>query len=180
MGIARRFGELYAAKVEAVRDRVSDPGGLAGFSCAGLQDLLTEVHCGAARVAAGRERAGRRVSELRQAADRLSGQAGRAVGAGREDLAWLALARRAAILAGVWAVREEPAALPGRGAEAADGRAAAAGEGRGVRRAQGKRSRPPARRRGRGRASPRRWRGSPVRWPTRARPRAAPKTRRPG
>jgi phage shock protein A len=111
MGIAHRIAELYAAKMDAVLDRVSDPRELAGYSYLELQDLLTEVHCGAAQVAAGRERAGRRVSELLHAADRLSEEAERAVGVGREDLARLALARRAGILAEVSAMREQHAAL---------------------------------------------------------------------
>ena len=111
MGIAHRIGELYAAKMNAVLDRVSDPGELADYSYVELQDLLTEVHRGVAQVAAGRERAERRVSELQHAADRLSEQAERAVEAGREDLARQALARRAAILAEVSATGEQHAAL---------------------------------------------------------------------
>ncbi len=71
MGIAHRIAELYAAKMNAVLDRVSDPRELADYSYVELQDLLAEVHRGVAQVAAGRERAERRVSELRHAADRL-------------------------------------------------------------------------------------------------------------
>jgi len=79
MGIAHRIAERYAAKTNAVLDRVSGPRELADYSYVELQDLLTEVHRGAAQVAAGRERAQRRVSELQHAADRLSGQAERAL-----------------------------------------------------------------------------------------------------
>ena len=111
MGIAHRIAELYAAKMNAVLDRACDPRELADYSYVELQDLLTEVHRGVAQVAAGRERAERRVGELQHAADRLSEQAERAVEVGREDLARQALARRAAILAEVSAVREQHAAL---------------------------------------------------------------------
>ena len=111
MGIAHGIGELYAAKMNAVLDRVSDPRELADYSYVELRDLLAEVHRGAAQVETGRERAERRVSELQHAADRLSEQAERAVQAGREDLARLALARRAAILAEVSAMREQHDAL---------------------------------------------------------------------
>ena len=111
MGIAHRIAELYAAKMNAVLDRVSDPRELADYSYVELQDLLTEVHRGAAQVAVGRERAEQRVSELQHAGDRLSEQAERAVQAGQEDLARQALARRAAILAEVSATREQHAAL---------------------------------------------------------------------
>jgi phage shock protein A len=51
MGIAHRIAELYAAKMNAVLDRVSDPRELADYSYVELQDLLTEVHRGAAQVA---------------------------------------------------------------------------------------------------------------------------------
>jgi len=111
MGIAHRIAELYAAKMNAVLDRACDPRELADYSYVELQDLLTEVHRGAVQVAVGRERAERRVSELQHAADRLNEQAEQAVQAGREDLARQALARRAAILAEVSAMREQHAAL---------------------------------------------------------------------
>ena len=111
MGIAHRIAEMYAAKMNAVLDRACDTRELADYSYVELQDLLTEVHRGAAQVAAGRERAERRVSELQHTADRLSEQAEQAVQAGQEDLARLALARRAAILAEVSAMREQHAAL---------------------------------------------------------------------
>ena len=87
MGVAHRIAELYAAKMNAVLNRVSDPRELADYSYVELQDLLTEVHRGAAQVAASHERAERRVGELQHAADRLSEQAERAVQTGREDLA---------------------------------------------------------------------------------------------
>ena len=43
MGIAQRIAELYAAKMNAVLDRVCDPRELADYSYVELQDLLTEV-----------------------------------------------------------------------------------------------------------------------------------------
>jgi phage shock protein A len=92
-------------------NRAADPGELADYSYSQLQDLLTEVHRGAAQVEAGREHAERRVSELRHAADRLAGQAERAVQAGRDDLARQALARRAAILARASGMRDQRDAL---------------------------------------------------------------------
>ena len=64
-----------------------------------------------ARVAVGREDAGRRVNELRHAADRLGEQAEQAGQAGQEDLARQALARRSAILAEVSSLQEQYNAL---------------------------------------------------------------------
>ena len=111
MSIAHRIAELYTAKMNAVLDRVADPGELADYSYAQLRDLLAEVRRGTAQVAASREQAERRVSGLRHAADRLSEQAEQAVHAGREDLARQALARRTAILAQVSGLQEQHDAL---------------------------------------------------------------------
>jgi phage shock protein A len=111
MGIAQRIAELYAAKMNAVLDRAADPRELADYSYIQLRDLLAEVHRGAVQVAAGRERAERRVSELQHAADRLGEQAEQAVQAGQDDLARRALARRAAILAQVPGLRDQHDAM---------------------------------------------------------------------
>jgi len=111
MGIAQRIAELYAAKMNAVLDRAADPRELAEYSYVQLRDLLAEVHRGAMQVAAGRERAERRVSELQHAADRLGEQAEQAVQAGQDDLARQALARRAAILAQVPGLRDRHDAM---------------------------------------------------------------------
>ena len=111
MTIAHRISELYAAKMNAVLDRASDPRELADYTYAQLRDLLAEVHRSTARVAAGREHAGRRVREMRHAADRLGEQAEQAVQAGQEDLARQALTRRSAILAEVSSLQEQHDAL---------------------------------------------------------------------
>jgi len=111
MSVAHRIGELYAAKMNAVLDRVCDPGELADYSYAQLRDLLAEVHRSTARVTAGREHAERQVSEMRHAADRLGEQAEQAVQAGQEDLARQALARRSAVLAEVSGLQEQHDAL---------------------------------------------------------------------
>ena len=111
MSVAHRIGELYAAKMNAVLDRVSDPRELADYTYTQLRDLLAEVHRSMARVAAGREHAELRVNELRHAADRMGEQSERAVQAGQEDLARQALARRSAILAEVSNLQEQHDAL---------------------------------------------------------------------
>ena len=111
MSIAHRISELYTAKMNAVLDRACDPSDLADYSYAQLRDLLAEVHRSTARVAAGREHAGRRVREMRHAADRLGEQAEQAVQAGQEDLARQALTRRSAILAEAASLQEQYDAL---------------------------------------------------------------------
>jgi len=111
MSIARRIAELYEVKMNAVLDRAADPRELVDYSYVQLQELLAEVRRGTAEIAAGRQRAQQRISELQRAADRLGEQAGQAMQAGQEDLARQALARRAAISAQISRLREQQDAL---------------------------------------------------------------------
>ena len=87
MGVARRIAELYEVKMNAVLDRAEDPREMVDYSYAQLQELLAEVHRGAAEIAAGRRRAQMQVSGLQRSADQLQEQAEQAVAAGHEDLA---------------------------------------------------------------------------------------------
>jgi len=96
MSIARRIAELYEVKMNAVLDRATDPRELVDYSYIQLQELLAEIRRGTAEIAASRQRAQQRISELQRAADRLDEQAGQAMRAGQEDLALQALTRRAA------------------------------------------------------------------------------------
>ena len=111
MSIARRIAELYNVRMNAALDRAADPRELVDYTYVQLQELLAEVRLGAAEIAASRKWAELRVSGLRRAADRLGEQAEQAVLAGRDDLARLALARRAALLAQVSRLREQQDAL---------------------------------------------------------------------
>jgi len=101
MSIARRIAELYEVKMNAVLDRAADPREMVDYSFIQLQELLAEVRRGTAGIAAARRRAELRISDLQQAAGRLGGQAEQAVRVGQDDLARQALARRAAMLAGL-------------------------------------------------------------------------------
>ena len=111
MSIARRIAELYEAKLNAVLDRAADAGELVDYSYVQLQELLAEVRRGTAEIAASRQRAQQRTSELQRAADRLGEQAAQAMQADQEDLARQALTRRAAILAQVSRLREQQDSL---------------------------------------------------------------------
>jgi phage shock protein A len=111
MSIARRIAELYEVKMNAVLDRATDPRELADYSYVQLQELLAEVRRGTAEIAASRQRAQQRISELQRATDRLGEQAGQAMQAGQEDLARQALTRRAAISAQVSRLREQQDSL---------------------------------------------------------------------
>ena len=111
MGVARRIAELHEVKMNAVLDRAEDPREMVDYSYAQLQELLAEVHRGAAEIAAGRRRAQMQVSGLQRSADQLQEQAEQAVAAGHEDLARQALARRTAILTQVADLRDQQTAL---------------------------------------------------------------------
>jgi phage shock protein A len=111
MSIVRRIAELYEVKMNAVLDRAADPREMVDYSYVQLQELLAEVRRGTAEIAAARQRAELRISDLQQAAGRLGGQAEQAVRVGQDDLARQALARRTAMLAQVSRLREQQAAL---------------------------------------------------------------------
>jgi len=111
MSIAHRIAELYEVKMNAVLDRAADPRELVDYSYVQLQELLAEVRRGTAEIAASRQRAQQRTSELQRAADRLGEQAAQAMQADQEDLARQALTRRAAILAQVSRLREQQDSL---------------------------------------------------------------------
>jgi phage shock protein A len=111
MSIARRIAELYNVTMNAALDRAADPRELVDYTYVQLQELLAEVRCGTAEIAASRRRAELRVSGLQQAADRLGEQAEQAVRAGRDDLARQGLTRRAALVSQVSRLREQQDAL---------------------------------------------------------------------
>lgn len=111
VGIARRIAELYAAKVNALLDRVEDPREMLDYSHAQQQELLTNVRRGMVEVSAGAARAQAQADDLDRSADRWRERAEQAVAAGREDLARQALARRSQILARAAESRQQQAAL---------------------------------------------------------------------
>jgi phage shock protein A len=120
MSIARRIAELYEVKMNAVLDRATDPRELVDYSYVQLQELLAEVRRGTAEIAASRQRAQQRISELQRSADRFGEQAGQAMQAGQEDLARQALTRRAAISAQVSRLREQQDSLRAEEEKSAD------------------------------------------------------------
>ena len=179
MSIARRIAELYNVRMNAALDRAADPRELVDYTYVQLQELLAEVRLGAAEIAASRKWAELRVSGLRRAADRLGEQAEQAVLAGRDDLARLALARRAALLAQVSRLREQQDALRAEEQKMADAgrRLQEKIDAFGIRKEAIKAAYTAARAQARP-ASPRPSPGSPARWRTPARPPAARKMRK--
>ncbi len=111
MSTMRRIAELYEAKMNAVLDRVANPRELADYSHTQLRELLAVVQRDTVQVASSRRHGERRVSELRHSADRLGEQAEQVMAAGRPDLAWQALCRRAALRVQVCGLRDQQNAL---------------------------------------------------------------------
>jgi phage shock protein A len=96
MGLWKRLRLIFNAKASRALDRAEDPRETLDYSYERQLDLLAKVNRGVADVATARKRLEMQIVDQQKAADKLSEQAGQALGAGREDLAREALLRRAA------------------------------------------------------------------------------------
>lgn len=113
MSIARRIALLFQAKANKALDRAEDPREVLDYSYQRQQEMLTKVRRGLADVATSRKRVELQMTQARQSAERLQGQAAQAVQAGRDDLAREALTRRAAALTQVDELQTQREALAG-------------------------------------------------------------------
>jgi phage shock protein A len=97
MSVMKRVSMIFRAKANKALDRMEDPRETLDYSYQRQLEMLTQVRRGVADVATSRKRVELQMNSLRQNQNRLEGQAKQALGAGREDLAREALARRAAL-----------------------------------------------------------------------------------
>ena len=97
MGLWSRIRTVFGAKVSKALDRIEDPTETLDYSYNKQLSLLTDVRRGLAEVATSKQRLKMQSEKLRQQHANLQGQAQRAVAAGRDDLARLALQRSLAI-----------------------------------------------------------------------------------
>src|SRR6059036_3166673 len=97
MGMGRRLALIFKSKANKALDRAEDPRETLDYSYQKQLELLTKVRRGVADVATSRERLEIQMQQLQASADKLQSQAQQAVGAGRDDLAREALARRAGV-----------------------------------------------------------------------------------
>ena len=94
MGLWSRFALLFRSKTTAALDRAEDPRETFDYAYVQQQELLRKVRQGLVEVATSKAQLEHQTRKLQEGIPRMEDQARRAVGAGREDLARIALQRR--------------------------------------------------------------------------------------
>lgn len=98
MGFFSRLAAIIKAKVNKLLDRAEDPRETLDYSYEKQLEMLTKVRRGMADVATGKKRLDLQIQQLTAGVAKLEGQAKQALGAGREDLARVALERKAGLM----------------------------------------------------------------------------------
>ncbi|HWQ49367.1 MAG TPA: PspA/IM30 family protein [Methanosarcina sp.] len=111
MGLISRIETVFKSKMNKVLNRMEDPRETLDYSYERQLELLQNVKRGVAEVASSKKRLQLQRGKLVQNTDKLEGQARDAVAAGREDLARLALERKAALQQQVEGIDREVAEL---------------------------------------------------------------------
>ncbi|WP_327419127.1 PspA/IM30 family protein [Streptomyces sp. NBC_01233] len=109
--ITQRIAGLFRVKANKALDKAEDPREVLDYSYEQQREMLQRVRRGVADVATSRKRVELQVSQLRQSAEKLQGQAEQALAAGREDLAREALTRRTAVAAQITDLEGQQASL---------------------------------------------------------------------
>ena len=94
MGFWVRLRTLFATKASSALDRAEDPREVLDYAYGQQQQLLGSLRRGLVDVATSKQRLEQQAEKLRASIPRLDDQARRAIGAGREDLARVALERK--------------------------------------------------------------------------------------
>lgn len=102
-----RFLNIFRAKANKALDKAENVGETLDYSYARQLELLSKTKRGVADVATSRKRVELQAQKLRGDADRLQGQAEKAIAAGRDDLAREALTRKAALMTQVASLEEQ-------------------------------------------------------------------------
>jgi len=113
MTLMKRMSMIFKAKATKAIDRAEDPRETLDYSYQKQLELLQKVRRGVADVATSRKRVELQVAQLQQQGEKLHGQAQKALGAGREDLAREALTRRAGLDQQLSDLQTQHAALQG-------------------------------------------------------------------
>ena len=98
MRVFSRILMLFKAKASSALDRVEDPRQVLDYAYAQQQEMLVRTKQGLVEVATSKVRLEQQAARLRDRVPRTEDQAMRALTAGREDLARVALARKQTIL----------------------------------------------------------------------------------
>ena len=99
MGLFSRIVMVFKTKASSVLDRAEDPRQLVDYAYSQQQELLRKTKQGLIEVATSKVRLTQQAQRLRAQIPHMDEQAGRALEAGREDLARIALQRKQTILA---------------------------------------------------------------------------------
>ena len=94
MSMWQRISLIFRSKANKALDRAEDPRETLDYSYQRQLDLLAQVRRGVADVATSRKRVELQVNQLQAQSDKLTAQAEKALGMGREDLAREALTRK--------------------------------------------------------------------------------------
>ncbi|MCQ1535343.1 PspA/IM30 family protein [Methanosarcina sp. KYL-1] len=111
MGLLKRMETVFKSKMNKVVNRMEDPRETLDYSYEKQLELLQNVKRGVAEVASSKKRLQLQRAKLLQSTDKLEKQAKDALAADREDLARLALERKAALMQQVEGIDGEIAEL---------------------------------------------------------------------
>lgn len=98
MGFFNRMSTVIKAKMNKIADKMEDPRETLDYSYEKQLEMLQNVKRGVAEVTTSKKRLELQKAKLQQSIDKLDQQAKDAVNANREDLARLALERKAALV----------------------------------------------------------------------------------
>ncbi len=98
MGLLSRMSSIVKAKMSAVLDRAEDPGETLDYSYEKQLELLRNVKRGVVEVVTSKRRLQLQAEGLKANLGKLEDQARRALGAGREDLARMAIEHKQVIV----------------------------------------------------------------------------------
>ena len=97
MSLMQRLRLIFGAKANTALDRAENPNETLDYSYQKQLELLQKVRKGVADVATSRKRVELQINQLQQQSDKLTDQAQKALGMGREDLAREALTRKSGL-----------------------------------------------------------------------------------
>jgi phage shock protein A len=111
MSLMKRISLIFRSKANRALDRAEDPRETLDYSYQRQVELLSKVRRGVADVATSRKRVELQVAQLQQQENKLTEQAQKALGMGREDLAREALTRKSGLTGQVNDLRTQQAQL---------------------------------------------------------------------
>ncbi|MCW2819788.1 MAG: PspA/IM30 family protein, partial [Marmoricola sp.] len=113
MSMMKRISMVFRAKANSALDKAEDPRETLDYSYQRQMEMLTKVRRGVADVATSRKRVELQINQLNGQSDKLTAQAQKALGMGREDLAREALTRMSALTLQLGDLQAQHALLQG-------------------------------------------------------------------